>query len=83
MTENKKDACERAEEILNMENPPKLALAYAKKLTEKSGYCAEALLTAFAQYAQIEEGLPCEDDLYLASDERRELFASVKASLTD
>lgn len=48
---------------------PEPALLYAAYLNSKVGLCLEVLLTAWTTYAQIVEGLPCEDELYKVDDD--------------
>lgn len=85
MSETTKDAVERAQEFFSKPGReiPKLAFVYAQELCRRYGGCCEVIISAYAHYAQLEEGLPCNDDLYCTSEEDKELFASVKASLTD
>lgn len=50
-----------------MADLPPPAIVYAGYLCLKGGMCLEALLSAYSTYAQITEGLPCDDDLYLVT----------------
>jgi len=83
METTKKDALARARELF--ETPfgklPKLALAYFQEMNRVFGACGDVGLTAFAHYAQLEEGLPCADSAYRANKHARRRFAKVKASL--
>lgn len=71
------DAVVRASEWMRtpIKDVPPLAVYYAKYLGNRFGMCDEIWVTAFAHYAQIIEGLPCEDDLYQINDEARDWFA--------
>lgn len=71
------DAVKRGTEMLNqpMNQLPTLATEFAQKLCREVGVCLEVLLTAYVVYAQIVEGLPCDDSLYQARDNDREWFA--------
>ena len=77
------DALARARDLF--ETPfgklPKLALAYFQEMNRTFGACGEVGLTAFAHYAQLEEGLPCKDPEYRANKHARRRFAKIKASL--
>jgi hypothetical protein len=46
----------------------------------KYGMCSETMITAFCHYAQIVEGLACDDDLYLATDRARAEYADAQAN---
>ena len=82
--ENKKDALARAAEMMQMpmKQLPALAFAYMQKMCHTYAACGEVILTAFAHYAQLEEGLPCDDFLYRPGKKEKQLFKEVKASLT-
>ena len=56
---------------LPMNDAPPRAIAFAKHLSKRYGFCGEIMVTAFCIYAQIDEGLSCDDDLYRVTDERR------------
>ncbi len=45
---------------------PAIALAYRNHMARTHGGNTEVCVTAFAHYAQIVEGLLCDDDLYKA-----------------
>jgi len=49
---------------LPMASLPREALIYAGYLCLRVGMCIETLLSAYTTYAQIVEGLSCDDDLY-------------------
>jgi len=73
--------CSTAEErgmemmYIPMGKLPPLALEFAKQLCKQMGMCGEVLLTAWTVYAQCVEGLPCDDDLYMAREVDRQWFA--------
>lgn len=83
MTETK-TAEKRAMELFHMNfgDMPPLALRYAKHLCSQVGMCGETFLTAYAAYAQIVEGLPVTDSLYVASLEARNWFAANRRATT-
>jgi hypothetical protein len=67
--EVKKTAMERGQEMMlvPMSQLPPLATDYAKELCREVGMCLEVLLTAWVVYAQIVEGLKCDDERYQPS----------------
>jgi hypothetical protein len=71
----------RAQELFAMprKDVPPIALAYASHMCQRYGGCGEVILTAFAHHAQIAEGLPCADNLYMVDDEARRDYAAVAA----
>jgi hypothetical protein len=85
------DAVKRGTEMMHvpMNQLPPLAVEFAKKLCREVGGCMEVLLTAYVVYAQLVEGLPCDDDLYTARDVDKAWFAKamlmqqVAVSLTE
>ena len=86
MTDKKtteKDALSRAEELFNtpMQDVPKLAAEYMRAMCRLYCACGEVMLTAFAHYAQFEEGLSCSDILYKPSKKDQELFERVKKAV--
>lgn len=66
-----KKATERGQEmmLIKMGELPKMALDFLEHLVSKVGMCMETCLTAYTVYAQIIEGLSCDDSLYKARDE--------------
>jgi hypothetical protein len=72
-----KDAVERGIQLATtpMKDVPLLAREFLWHLAKKVGMCGEVCITAFAVYAQCVEGLPCDDDLYLARPEDIEWFS--------
>ena len=60
------NAVERATEmmVVKMRDLPPLAVKHAKYMCDKYGMCCEIFVTAYANYAQIVEGLETEDELY-------------------
>ena len=75
-------ATQRANELFcdipNALVPPK-ARKYRDHMCRKHAACSEIILTAFAHYAQIEEGLTCDDQIYFASDDDRAEYARATA----
>ncbi len=68
---DKMDALDRSLQLMRlpMYKLPPLALGFARFLGRRSGgICMEVLITAYAVYAQMVEGLPCKDDLYRVRD---------------
>jgi hypothetical protein len=55
---------------------PDLAMDFARYLCGKYGGCGEVLITAFAVYAQLAEGLTCTDSLYMADQDAKDWFAA-------
>lgn len=74
----RKTALVRAREMMQcpMGRLPQPAVEFAKYTCAKVGVCSEVLLTCWAIYAQIVEGLPCDDELYKAQAEDKEWFAA-------
>ena len=72
------DALERAQHMffhVKMSELPQGAIAYAKHLSNKYGMCSEVVLTAYAHFAEIVEGLdPSDDKAYRADPIAREFF---------
>jgi len=56
---------------------PALAQAYMRDLCGRVGMCMEVLLTAWTTYAQVAEGLPCTDDLYITPPDERARFMAL------
>jgi hypothetical protein len=76
MSSNAKNAVERAGQMMRvpMKDLPPIALDYAKRLSSQVGFCGEVLLTAWAVYAQIVEGLPCDDELYTPTQDAIDFY---------
>ncbi len=74
-------AVKRANELMSLliNQAPPLALEYVKVLAKKYGRCGEIYMTAYCDYAQIEEGLECTDDLYICKDKSIYADINVKA----
>jgi hypothetical protein len=74
--EEKMDAMERARELMATPSKdlPPLAYKYAQELCRTIGISAEVMITAFAFYAQIVEGLPCEEECYVVGEANRRFF---------
>lgn len=60
-------ALERGMDMMHMpiKDLPKKARLFAKVLCDEVGGCMEVYITAYTVYAQLEEGLHCDDELYL------------------
>lgn len=69
-------AMKRAQEMMTipMRKLPPLALEFAEYTCKQVGMCSEVLLTCWAVYAQLVEGLECDDSLYLARTEDKAWF---------
>jgi hypothetical protein len=67
------NAIERGQQMMHvpMDQLPEAALKFAAHLCRKFGMCGEVMLSAYITYAQVEEGLPCEDSLYKLTEEHR------------
>lgn len=63
-----------------MADLPHEVFIYAGYLCTKYGMCGETMITAFCHYAQIVEGLACDDELYLATDRARAEWADAQAN---
>lgn len=72
------NADQRAAELFatRIDELPPLAVGYAKHLFMKTGACAEVAISAYRKYAQVVEGLPCDEPLYHPDDECRAWFAA-------
>lgn len=75
-----KTAERRSLELCNEKflNIPEIAYEYIKYLLSKHGRCGEIFLKAFSHYAQIIEGLPCEDLVMEIDDEAKKWFQNYK-----
>ena len=75
-SEPKKDALTQALDMLKkpMTSVPQKAKDYAGFLCAKYGGCMEVLVTAYAHYAQAENGAPCGDDAYRIQEEGIQWF---------
>jgi hypothetical protein len=73
-------AVQRAVEMMHvpMGELPQPALLYAAFLCQKFMMCGEVCLSAYATYAQIVEGLACDDSLYVVTDEHRAWWAEAQ-----
>ena len=72
------NAVERGMELMTTKGRdlPLLAREFVPVLArEAGGICMEVVLTAYVVYAQCVDGLPCDDDLYMAHPNHREWFA--------
>ena len=65
---------------ISMANLPHEAFIYAGYLCMKHGMCSEVMITAYCHYAQIVEGLTCDDAMYLATDRVRADYADAQAN---
>lgn len=61
-----------------IEDLPSEAFVYAGYLCIKYGMCSEVMLTAYCHYAQIVEGLECDDDLYSVDSEYRSFWETAQ-----
>ena len=57
---------------------PTLAYEYMNYFCSEVGLCGEAILTAFAYYAQEVEGLKCNDKNYLIDENGKSWFNKSK-----
>lgn len=57
---------------------PTPAILYAAYLCKKYGMCGEVFLSAYCVYAQIGEGLVCDDPLYGITEEIRAEYEEVQ-----
>ncbi len=67
-------AVERGHELFSrtrIGDIPEAAIVYAGYLCTKFGMCGEVMLTGYVVYAQIAEGLECDDILYKVTPEVR------------
>lgn len=57
----------RGQEMMHtkMGQLPSLALEHLEYLSKQIGMCMEVCLTVYTVYAQIVEGLECDDELYI------------------
>ena len=78
----KMDALDRAYQLIRVstQNLPPLAGEFMKIFCMKCA-CLEVVISAYAIYAQLEEGCPCRDDLYIPREEDKVLFFKVKNAL--
>lgn len=69
-------AMDRANELMSVPGRtlPDLAQRYVARMVGMTGICMEVCYTAFAHYAQVVEGLPCEDPQYKPSESDRAWF---------
>lgn len=65
--------------LVKMKDLPPLALEFCQDLCSRVGGCMETFLTAWTVYAQCVEGLPCTDDLYMASESDKQWFRERQA----
>lgn len=70
------DAVTKAQEMMlePMGKLPTLAVEFAKYLCRKYGFCGETLMTAWAVYNQLAEGMTCGDSLYQPNDDAKKWF---------
>jgi len=75
-TINQSPAVKRAVELAGtpMGKVPMPALKFARYLCRKLGMCGEMFVTAYAAYAQIVEGLECDDPLYAVDEQNRAMY---------
>ena len=73
----KKDAIQRAIELVSMNVLPKLANMFVEIRCHQFGYSYHELEKALAHYAQMVEGLECSDPDMVVSDDDRNFYAGV------
>jgi len=76
------NAVERARQMLYIpaSKLPPAALALRDKMWRELGMCIEVCLTAFICYAQVIEGLPCDDELYICQPTERLFLETYNAN---
>ena len=76
----KSDALNRAYELIRAsgKNIPPLAAEFAKIFCSMNCTFPEFAISAYAIYAQLEEGCPCRDAFYVPSEEDKKLFYEIK-----
>jgi hypothetical protein len=76
--ESKKTSVDRAVELMSVpaKDLPPIALAFRNQLCSELGMCMEVCLTAFAVYANLVEGLECDDAAYAPRGVDVEWFAT-------
>lgn len=74
------DAVARAVELatIPMREVPLPALFYARFLCDLVGMCGETFISAYATYAQVVEGLSCDDPLYALTDQHRAWYEAAQ-----
>jgi len=60
---------------------PDEALIYCAYMCKKYMGCGEVMLTAYTVYAQIHEGLVCDDEMYMADNRHRSEYAEAQRTL--
>lgn len=60
---------------------PDQALIYCAYMCKKYMGCGEVMLTAYCVYAQMAEGLACDDEMYMADDRHRREWAEAQSTL--
>jgi hypothetical protein len=75
------DAVKRAMYLMQVaiKDLPPPAIAIRNHLARMVGMCMEVCITAFAAYAQVVEGLPCTDDLYIVQTPEEEFLKAEMA----
>lgn len=70
-------ASRRAHELFNAKGSavPEKARKYRDHMCRKYAACSEVILAAFAHYAQIEEGLPCDEADFVVTEKIRAEYA--------
>lgn len=79
------DAVARGMELLETKGKdlPPLALEAARHLCRQVGGCLEVILTAYANYAEIIEGLPCNDGNYACPPDMKKFLLERKEAHAD
>ena len=64
------DSISRAHKMMELPTAdlPEIAIKYIRHLGKRYGLCGEVILTALCHYAQVIEGLSCEDAMYKIDD---------------
>jgi len=77
-------AMHRAVEMFNdikMVELPDEALIYCAYMCKKYMGCGEVMLTAYCVYAQLAEGLTCDEEMYMADARHRDEWAEAQRTL--
>lgn len=80
MMKPEKNAVDRAMELMSIKTKdlPPLALEWRNELCRTYGGCMEVCISAFAEYAQAVEGLPCDNSLYVLTPAAEQFFKEHK-----
>jgi hypothetical protein len=64
-----------------MDKLPDEAMIYCAYMCKKYMGCGEVMLTAYCVYAQLHEGLECDDEMYFADFRHRAEWAEAQSTL--